>query len=204
MCLPIRRIVPRFRLRTLLIAVAIIGVGCALVGDRYVRGRREHAAVEAMQRTGVGIVFITYDYEVDASGRYLHRAEPSAPEWLRSFLGDEFFNHVVDFKSADVQDASVFRNLKDTPYLRMLYLVSPNLTDERLAYLAELNDLEHLDLAGCPVTDEGIKKLSALKKLSRLRLYNTRVTLAGRAALRQLMPQTAITLYEGRSVRSER
>ena len=79
MFLPIRRIVPRFRLRTLLIAVAIIGVGCALVGDRYVQGRREHAAVKSLLRDGTGIVYITYDYEVDASGGHLHRGATRPP-----------------------------------------------------------------------------------------------------------------------------
>lgn len=193
MFLPIRRLVPRFRLRTLLVAVAIIGVGCAWVGDRYMRGRREHAAVDALRRGG--IVLIGYDYEYDITRKYkgFGVGKPNAPRWLRQILGEEFFSHVVNVTTDPLEGASVFTNLKDLPDLQVLVLRgkrryngparynSPpgyvdKLNDSSIAFLSKLSGLKQLkslSIEDCTVTDRGLAHLDGLPYLEELTLSAT-------------------------------
>jgi hypothetical protein len=73
-----------------------------------------------------------------------------------------------------------FSNCKDKP------------TDDDLACLAPLVELEMLELSGAPVTDAGLKHLAGLKNLHCVDLSGTQVTPAGVAALRRALPKTSI------------
>src|SRR5262245_14191953 len=70
---------PRFSLRTLLIAVAVIAV---LVWILVKRATHQHNAVKAILRLG-GSVY--YDFQMTGA------KEPSAPEWLRRTIGEDYF-----------------------------------------------------------------------------------------------------------------
>lgn len=69
------------------------------------------------------------------------------------------------------------------------------LTDERLAELEELPDLDTLDLASTAVTDEGLAVLKRLSGLRTLALSRTKITDAGLAHVAALAELRALLLY---------
>lgn len=181
----IRRLAPRFRLRTLIIAIAIVGIACALVELRVERGRREHAAADAVQRGGTAMFY--YDYQFDDEGRSLPNGEPSAPKYLRSILGDEFFNHVVYALIDQLGDGSGLKNLKHLPYLGVLDIGSDDsaygdkLNDSSIAFLSDLRalPLKRVGIGQCALTDRGLVHLDGLPNVEYLALLNTRCTGSG-------------------------
>ena len=174
---PVRRIVPRFRLRTLLVAVAIIGAACAWLAARLASAKREHDAVVALLRADV---LVDYDYSLDSDGRSA-RAEPSAPKWLRSVLGDEFFNHVVNLYAGPSDDGAL-KYVKDLPSLRRLSIQGGDLgfahdiNDSSMASLSDLSALKHLTeviIGGRSITDRGLAHLDGLPYVEKLTLGDT-------------------------------
>ena len=87
-----RRRLYRFRLRTLLIGVAVAGAGCAVV-SREAMIVRERRSFLATVRTAGGTVFTREGDFVEAErelGRHLDRdASPPEVPLLRRWLGDE-------------------------------------------------------------------------------------------------------------------
>lgn len=164
MFLPIRRIVPRFRLRTLLVAVAIIGVGCVWLRERYVRGRREHAAVESLLRAGAGV---GYPYMYQSPG------EPVGPKWLRSILGDEFFNHAVAVFARGLNNPDALKNLEDLRYLTDVHIAG--VRGASMPDFSSLTDLRLVQISQVPLTDRDVH-LDRLRHVETLFLKDTRCT----------------------------
>jgi len=67
------------------------------------------------------------------------------------------------------------------------------ISDANLAVLAEVENLEMLDLSGSPITDAGIAHIAELKKLNTINLTGTQVTAEGIKAISGL-PLYQITL----------
>jgi len=65
-------------------------------------------------------------------------------------------------------------------------------TDAGLECLAELRELQVLDLEGTRVTDAGLAHLAGLKGLRKLDLRGTRVTDAGVADLARALPAARV------------
>ncbi len=61
------------------------------------------------------------------------------------------------------------------PKLKVLKMTQTGSTDECLAELSRLHDLEVLDLSNCPISAEGVRHLVELKNLRVLSLYATLV-----------------------------
>ncbi|HVX14541.1 MAG TPA: hypothetical protein VHC22_25360 [Pirellulales bacterium] len=61
------------------------------------------------------------------------------------------------------------------PKLKVLKMAQTGSTDECLAELSRLHDLEVLDLSNCPISAEGVRHLVELKNLRVLSLYATLV-----------------------------
>lgn len=83
----------------------------------------------------------------------------------------------------DLRDADDFGPLKETlefPKLRSLLLTNSTAGDAEMEIIGQLQNLEHLDLRGCPLSDDGLKRLTTLPKLKVLKLSgkngNTTVT----------------------------
>jgi hypothetical protein len=75
----------RFRLRSFLIAIAVLAVGCGLVHRKL----HERAVIAQLTELGCPIL---YDYELDAEGRYDAEARcPPGGPLLRKVLGDDFW-----------------------------------------------------------------------------------------------------------------
>jgi hypothetical protein len=73
----------------------------------------------------------------------------------------------------DRQDYSI---LEKMPAVVVLQMANPDVTDETLAYLTNMNNLRELDLNDTLVSDAGLNRLAELPKLQQLRLRNTRIT----------------------------
>ncbi len=65
-------------------------------------------------------------------------------------------------------------------------------TDSALSRIAELPNLEHLNVDHCGLTDAGLDYLSGLKRLKKLASDGTKVTAAGVAKLQQALPNCKI------------
>src|SRR5688572_24173233 len=87
--LPFLRSLLRFRLRTMLLAVLVFGVGMGVYVNRV---KRQQASIAAVKRLG-GWAY--YDYEVQADGQYDPEGKSWVPAWIRARLADDYFHPIV-------------------------------------------------------------------------------------------------------------
>lgn len=109
----------QYSLRTFLVLMTALAVWLGVVVNR---AREQREAVEAIEALGGAV---TYDWELEPN-----RKEPPGPGWLRTLIGDDFFQEVhevallSDFHS-DVQPDSHIRSaipqLKRLPQLKKLW-----------------------------------------------------------------------------------
>ena len=139
----------RFRLRTLLIAMLLLGVGMGLVGMRLVKYRRANAAVEWIK---------------DAGGRAGNHYVAKESNWWEQIFHDDFVDSVnfAILNGAQVSDLSPLRELTQ---LQVLYLLNDTQVSD-LSPLRELIQLQVLYLQGTQVSD-----LTPLKKMKGVKIY---------------------------------
>ncbi len=73
-------------------------------------------------------------------------------------------------------DRTDYSLLRLEPDVALLQMANPDVTDETLESLKEMNALQELDLNGTQVTDAGLKILKDLPSLTKLRLAHTKIT----------------------------
>lgn len=83
---------------------------------------------------------------------------------------------------------------KDISIRSIVLTAKPNVTDESIENLSQLNQLETLDLSKTPITDAGLKHLSGLPNLQSLSLSSTNVTDAGLKHLANLKKLTFLRI----------
>jgi internalin A len=166
----------RFSLRTLLLLVAVTAVW---VGIESNRAHKQAAAVKRISELGG---FLRFDFERDSRGNDIPNAEPAAPKWLRSLLGDDYFRsvHTLDF-------SSMWRSLAPTQQLEV--------TNEALAIVPSLPDLVILEIGGnARLGDKHLANLSGCSKLTTLYLYWTSVEGPGLRDLSNLRRLESLSL----------
>ena len=184
--------------RSLLLLTAILAIGLAIVCKR---ARDQATAVHRILELGGSV---TYDFQFDPQGRPVRDARPPGWPWLRRLLGDEYFQTVVRVNLGGSKvtddDLRVIGRLKQ---LKFLDLSETSISDDGLANITHLRDLQELGLSDSRVTnagmrhlqglqalhtlvledtaigDEGVKQIASLRKLQTLSLAGTRVTGAG-------------------------
>ncbi|HVW37995.1 MAG TPA: hypothetical protein VHB99_11845, partial [Pirellulales bacterium] len=140
----------QFSLRALLVLITAFGVWLGIRVDHVRRQRNLAAAMEGVNGQPV------YDWWLGgASG-------PPGPDWLRSWLGDEYFQDLAGVmldNNPTLTDAELLRlavPMKDANVrilnLQMLGRRSP-ITDVGLARIGEVRTLETLTLQGTNITD---------------------------------------------------
>jgi hypothetical protein len=177
----------QFRLRTLLVVVALVSAGLAIVSSRANQRRR---AVERIKSAG-GIV--GYDFECDEKfNRRADNPTPPGPDWLRNLIGVDYFATPVYVESHNANDEALTA-LAELPNLRALELTDDlNITDAGLESLKDLAQLEMLYIDGCEqLTDASLQHLRKLKRLSALVALGTRITSEGIKELKQEIPNLA-------------
>jgi hypothetical protein len=194
----------RFSLRFLMLLVVLIAIPLAWKVNR-VRHQREVVSVIARLDGD-----LLYDYQRRAITDGPTQ-QPAGPQWIRRFVGDDFFADVVQVQlsGAQVSDGTLAR-VVSLPELQLLGVRSDNVTDQGLAmvarkkslmsltlrsnrltpagidYLAELPNLQFLRCSGLQVDDRWIPHLAKLKSLRTLVLSDTRITDEGLAGLRSM------------------
>lgn len=202
----------QFRLRTLLIVVLLLSLPLSWFGTRLARAGKQREAVVAIKRLGGSVV---YDWE-DASSS--SAAKPPS-SWLRTLLGDDFFDTIVrvefwdpcvtnaDLKHVDVltelQTLVLFSthvtdsglvHLEHLSELRTLSLLCRQTTDTGLEHLHGLDKLQHL-CCSSTVTDAGLEHLKLLTNLKRLRFHDENATDEGIENLQEALPDCEIDFF---------
>jgi hypothetical protein len=180
----------QFSLRMLLLVTAIIAVW---VDAQVHHAKRIKRAVAELQSVKAEII---YDYEFGDDPLYpplwahLANENPTAPKWIRSIFGDEYFVEISDVTITDATDD--LRFLDDLPNLQALSLERSAITDAALPHLKSLSKLRWLWLDKTAVTDQGLHELESLKNLRYLYMPDTRVTQQGAKALKRALPNVTI------------
>ena len=115
----------QFTLRAAMLLVLIVA---GWLGREVKLARDQRAAVQAIRAYGGQVI---YDYEL-VNGVPTPGGEPTAPRWLRAWLGDDFFCEVVvvnlchdaddapTVESSPTRDAEVVSRLRGLPGLTLL------------------------------------------------------------------------------------
>jgi hypothetical protein len=146
----------RFRLRALLIAFTMVAVALAWLRIYLVPWWSDHRHSLALKLVG-GQVF------TEPRGHFLLRQFGGEPMTRRSV-----YVHLSDPRVND-DTLAIAGSL---PYVEVLSIRSPNVTDAGLVHLERLSRLLSLNLVGTQVTPEGVARLR--KALPRLMLVEVR------------------------------
>jgi len=194
----------QFSLKTLLVAMLILGCLIAPITYERQKAQRFKAAVEKLTAHGGEIGY-------DDSG-------PNQSDMVSAVLGDNRFENVTSIrfhrgssiKDEDFRDLGQFLRLKyvrldeipvnDAALLhlkdcRELKLLSPygtRVSDAGMVHLADMKNLEELWLSKTDVSDAGVLQLGKLAKLKSLALHRTNITDAGVEELQKSLPNCKI------------
>jgi Leucine Rich Repeat (LRR) protein len=195
-----------FSLRSLLIAVLVLGVFCGWVGNFLIRARRQQAVLATIREMGGDIDGLNLRRNfTQFPGEYA-----PGPRFLRSLFGDAAFVDIehVSFpqdatdeqlaklvglphlKDVDVQGPAItdvgLKYLTKLPALRRLSVGKPTITANGIGQLREAPALRELWLWGPTITDETIESLGELSTLTGLMLARCKVTSNGLAPVARL------------------
>jgi hypothetical protein len=133
---------------------------------------RQADAVAALRAAGASVYF---DYQWK-DGQPVSNATPPEAAWLRSLLGDDFFDRAVavDLRQTADPDA-LAHHLLLLPYLTHINAADTRLTDAALAIWCRMPGLTSVDLQGTRITAAGIQPLRRMPYLKQLRLERTAV-----------------------------
>ena len=133
----------RFRLKTLLMTVAVFGVILALISSRVSHDRVRLNAIAATAEFG---------------GRA--DVEPAGPYWLWKVFGKNCFLRIefIGLHNPNITDSDIIY-LKNLTELETLHLNETSITDDALVHLTRLKNLRTLSLFNTNVTEEGAEQL---------------------------------------------
>ena len=172
--------------------MTVAGFGLGWVGIKAQQARRQHAAVQAIEKSGGEVL---YDYQLGPDDYELQTAQPPGPTWLRSLVGNDMFDDVVkvsiradeqmefvkalphltslEFYCSDQVSDAGLAYLRDVPQLRSLgFGISGHVTDAGLVHLSSLTQLRQLDMRYLDITDAGLEHVKGLNQLEELTLGN--------------------------------
>ena len=186
----------QFSLRSLLLLMVVFCVGLGLWVNH---ARRQKHAIDAIMKLHGFVEYAHQFPDRKWSGKRLNTAEPPGPAWLRERLGDEYFVRVVglQFWEEPVSDEDLAHVgvLTDLQYLSFIGgPQGPRITGTGLAHLRHLTRLRFLDLLGHPVTDDGLRHLRSLTQLETIDLRNTEITDTGLEQLKRFKRLTHVAL----------
>lgn len=215
-----KRTLPRFGLRSFLIAVAFTCIGFAWLANEVANARRQELLVDQL-RDKHAIVLYDYHANHDANEdpQYDFDKESPIPALLRFLLGNDFLAkpQFVYCESLSDGDVEILANLKSIKILQLerspltgqglrhlraltelqsLSLIGTEITDDSLAPLARIASLEQLDLSYTPISDAGLMELQEFTQLGLLSLRGTKCSDKGLRFLERLGNLTELDLTE--------
>jgi hypothetical protein len=158
----------------MIVLVLLAGVCLGTIAAKLQAAKRQRQAVEAIRNLNRMEMYAG----APCVASYSHDlAQPPRHEWLRNWLGDDFFDQVTQValtRQGDVTDADMtcFASLPDLETVSIDHLP---LTDSGVRHLSGLAKLRQLRLCEVPITDSALDALSRLPSLSDISLDRTRV-----------------------------
>jgi hypothetical protein len=195
----------QFSLKTLLLAMLILGCLIAPITYERQKAQRYKAEVEKLKAFGgeigyddarpnrsdlVAAVLGDNRFENVTSIRF-HRGSSIKDEDFRG-LGQFLHLKYVRLDEIPVNDAALL-HLQDCRELKLLSLYGTRVSDAGMVHLADMKNLEELWLSKTDVSDAGILQLGKLAKLKSLALHRTNVTDAGAEELQSALPNCKIS-----------
>ena len=191
----------------MLLLVVVIAVPLAWKVNRV---RNQRAVVAELQKLN-GIIYYDYQHSFNVGLSRSAAPLPPGPDWLRNFLGVDYFAEVVHVNVSGPQVTNdTLAQLSSLPHLQLLGVNSDQITDSGVAIIAKskelfsfgvtsksvtvasvdhlqgLPDLQFLRISGSQVNDSWIEHFTKLKSLHTLVLRDTRITADGLAGLATL------------------
>ncbi len=199
----------RYRLRTLLLAIAILALPLRWWGVHAAADRRFHNLIASIEEQGGQVGFGPSEAEPsfgekvwlalggdDRLGRpavvlFPNSKKPTDAEFAALHVTELPALESLDLDGTKISDASL-AEFEQFAGLKELSVASTRITDAGLAKISRLSRLEVLDLTGTAVTDAGVAKLAALKRLEVLNVRDTSVTRECIRRLHDALPATLI------------
>jgi len=198
----VRRIIPRFTLRSLVIFLCLLCVLFGYVGVHLRRQQLRGDQIEDVLRNG-GEVAFHYNWSYGNRGDGAEAsAKPPGPLWLRRLLGNHAFSDVaaltipstskVDLRQLARTCPSIvalviheremsveeWHSISMLAHLRQLTVHGIRL-GEGVPYIARITTLEAMGAESSGVNDRDVRDLVKLRNLRVLNLRNTRITDVG-------------------------
>lgn len=204
----------QFSLRALLLLMTGFGIW---FGIRMDRARRQERAVGVLRECGD--IFYESQFNHRSLKSLTKKTKPWRPKWLRSIVGDDFFDRVYAaylFRSPSDEDLKYLRDLPDIetliisspqvtgkgiehlralPCLKELYLNCDKMTDTDLAHLPPLHGLRYLNVF-CSMSDQAFGSIAALESLETLEIARGPTSPLGRRAAHELVQPTQMETVE--------
>jgi hypothetical protein len=197
----------RHRLKISLPAMMLLILVLSMwLGWQVNRAREQREAVAAVRRYGG---WVHYDFEF-VNDKLTSGRSPWAPRWLRTMLGDEFFQEVRQvslvyddstgkrYDNANVVACDdVLARVSRLPGLRSLLLKESQATDEGMRHIGRMRGLEDLLIWDArSVTDGGVAHLAGLKNLKNIHISHSNLTDASLALLSGLPAIETLSLQQ--------
>ncbi|MCE9552955.1 MAG: hypothetical protein K8T91_06205 [Planctomycetes bacterium] len=159
----------QFRLRTLLILTTLAAIG---LGWWSHTARRQQRAVAALRQSGGRV---QYYFEMYQIGNCPTSENLIWPMWLVDAVGVDYFACVAMVTMPPSMVNDDLRHLADLPQLEWVDLDNTKVTDAGLKLVACATSLESVSLNGTQISDAGLKHLEPLARLRCLYLNKTTV-----------------------------
>jgi len=198
----------QYSIRSLMLVTLVIACWLGYISHNARKQRDIVAWVKEMEGS------VEYDYQFDAKGGRIEDAQPPGPDWLREWIGIEYFSDVtlVNLENSQVKDLSPLTGLTNlkklwlgntqvsdlSPLKGLTNLVFLYLSDTEVRDLSPLEDLTILNilfLSETQVTD--LSPLEGLRNLEYLNLEGTPVSWEEGQKLQKLLPKCDID-WDGR------
>jgi hypothetical protein len=186
------------RLRTVLVAMTLLGIWLGVEVDR---AHKQREVVATILELG-GQVY--YKHQREPNGSLNGEAPPPGPVWLRRWLGDEYFQTPYDVNidgSGDTDacvaaaarlvgldeltvDNMVIEDLEHSGYYqgwsdKPCPVYGKPLTDRGMESIGRMTKLTRLTIGGAAITDDGLRHLAHLSRLRDLNIIRTPITGTG-------------------------
>lgn len=156
-----RRLIPRFRLRTLFVGAVLMSLLLGWYGRHVYRVRQERAAAERLRQVGAKLAMPTFDYAGATLPADLYG-------WFPWFYVDEHTSVTLD--SLDGATDADTQHLAQLRGLQTVRLSGEGFTDEALRGAADVKSLDYLVLELTSVTGEGFAELAGHERLRALKI----------------------------------
>jgi hypothetical protein len=188
----------QFSLRTLLVVMAILAVGCAWVAGKIEQSRREREATRHFLALGAVIL--------QDQQPMLSRLWPFGEQMVTTgvLVGNkEYYLTFGTARFAESMEARIrqptdsdLRRLKDLPGLETLRVTSQFVTDNGIAELVSIKSLRRLEICAPLVSNSAVVQIAQMVDLADLNLVGTAMTPSGIGNLRQLLPRCHVSIRE--------